>query len=105
MKKKIIYTLLILLSFGVEVYAQKTKSAESPKSETQTEKPKVPTPTDRARRFLLRYVNMMDTTNMQSLKDKIFKGFGDVAKIDTTNWIAQYYAGYTLALNAIEKRT
>jgi hypothetical protein len=104
MKKKIIYSLLILLTFGFEVNAQKAKSTESPKSETQTEKPKVPTPTDRARRFLLRYVNMMDTTKMQSLKDKFSQGFGDVAKVDTMNWIAQYYAGYTLALNAIEKQ-
>lgn len=75
--------LLLLILAGPSLFAQPAKAPSGPQS-----------PTEKTRRFLVRYMNYMDTTSTDDSKDKILKGIEMVANTAKTDWISQYQAAY-----------
>jgi hypothetical protein len=65
--------------------------------------PKKSDSSDRFKKFLKRNVDMLDTLKSQSAKDRLHIAFGTVAKQDSLNWIAQYYAAFSLATSSLTR--
>ncbi len=89
--KKIIYstiTALLLISATTNVLAQSEKQA----------------PTEKTRRFLLRYVSFMDTASSAESKMTLLKGIEMVANSAKSDWISQYYAAFQNAIIGVEKK-
>lgn len=61
-------------------------------------------PTEKTRRFLVRYMNYMDTTSTDDSKEKILKGIEMVANTAKSDWISQYQAAYYNILMAESHR-
>lgn len=80
--RKNIITLLVLLC-GHHLIAQPITAPTGPQS-----------PAEKTRRFLVRYMNYLDTTSTADSKDKILKGIEMVANTAKTDWISQYQAAY-----------
>jgi tetratricopeptide (TPR) repeat protein len=82
MKK--IAAVFILMSMATGVFAQ------APKQELKRP-PMSPSIVNRA---LVRYVSVWDTCTSSTTRAKIYEGFDRLAKANSTNYLAQYYAGY-----------
>ena len=88
--KKIIYsiiTTLLIVGTYQEVAAQAGNNV----------------PTEKTRRFLLRYVASMDTSSYET-KLNLLRGIEMVAKASNTDWISQYHASFQNAVLSIEKK-
>lgn len=57
-------------------------------------------PTDKTRRFLIRYIASFDTAQSDYVRGKIIKGTEMVAGTAKTDWISQYHAAYCNAITA-----
>lgn len=89
--KKIIYSLitaLLLVGTYQEVSAQADKNV----------------PTEKTRRFLVRYVNSMDTASTFETKANLLRGIEMVAKASKSDWISQYHASFFNAVLSTEKK-
>jgi tetratricopeptide (TPR) repeat protein len=100
--------LLIIISFAIlnsaaiaQSQTKRGSSSNNSKSNGESKTYVKPTRIERARKFLVRYVAVYDTSKNEQARKAAFLGFINVANADTTNWIAQYYAGYCLSLNAL----
>ena len=82
MKK--IAAVFILISMATGVFAQ------APKQELN----RPPMNQNIVNRALVRYVSVWDTCTSSTTRAKIYEGFDRLAKADSTNYLAQYYAGY-----------
>lgn len=82
MKK--IAVVFILISIATGVFAQ------APKQELK----RPPVSQNNVKRALDRYVHVWDTCSNSSVRAKIYESFDRLAKADSTNYLAQYYAGY-----------
>ena len=82
MKK--IAAVFILISIVTGVFAQ------APKQELK----RPPISQNNVKRALDRYVHVWDTCSNSGVRAKIYEGFDRLAKADSTNYFAQYYAGY-----------
>ncbi len=80
--RKNVIALLVLLC-GHNLVAQPITAPTGPQS-----------PAEKTRRFLVRYMNYLDTTSTADSKDKILKGIEMVANTAKTDWISQYQAAY-----------
>jgi hypothetical protein len=60
--------------------------------------------TEKTRRFLLRYVNSMDTSSLPETKTALLKGIEMVANASKSDWISQYHAAFQNAVLGIEKK-
>lgn len=109
MKAKLLSIIIPFVILNCTAIAQsQTKSENLPSSSNSNGESKSyvkPTRIERARKFLIRYVATYDTAKNEQSRKAAFLGFINVANADTTNWIAQYYAGYSLSLNALYKET
>ena len=76
--------LIILLFITAGVYAQ------APKQELK----RPPISQNNVKRALDRYVHVWDTCSNSTLRAKIYESFDRLAAADSTNYLAQYYAGY-----------
>ena len=74
----------ILMSMATGVFAQ------APKQELK----RPPMNQNIVNRALVRYVSVWDTCTSSTTRAKIYEGFDRLAKADSTNYFAQYYAGY-----------
>lgn len=99
--KKIIYSLitaLLLVGTYQEVSAQADKQQEvSARADKNV-------PTEKTRRFLVRYVNSMDTTSSFETKANLLRGIEMVAKASKSDWISQYHASFFNAILSTEKK-
>lgn len=82
MKKLIVVFALMILSTWL--------FAQAPKQELK----RPPVSQNNIRRALDRYVHVWDTCSNGSVRAKIYESFARLAKADSTNYLAQYYAGY-----------
>lgn len=80
---------ILLLLCCQQLFAQPIKAPTGPQ-----------TPTEKTRRFLVRYMNYMDTTTTEDSKVKILMGIQMVANTAKSDWISQYQAGYYNILTA-----
>ena len=89
--KKIIYSLITALLL-VGTYQEVAAQAENN------------VPTEKTRRFLLRYVSFMDTASTTESKTTLLKGIEMVANSSKSDWVSQYHASFQNALLSIEKK-
>lgn len=61
-------------------------------------------PTEKTRRFLLRYISFMDTAVTPESKATLLKGIEIVANSSKSDWISQYHAAFQNAVIGIEKK-
>lgn len=61
-------------------------------------------PTEKTRRFLLRYVSFMDTASTPASKATLLKGIETVANSSKSDWISQYHAAFQNAVLGVEKK-
>lgn len=61
-------------------------------------------PTEKTRRFLLRYLGSLDSASTPESKETILKGIEMVANASKTDWISQYHAAFQNAIIASEKK-
>lgn len=61
-------------------------------------------PTEKTRRFLLRYVSFMDTASTPESKATLLKGIETVANSSKSDWISQYHAAFQNAMLGIDKK-
>lgn len=62
--------------------------------------PGASSPTEKTRRFLVRYIASFDTAQSDYVRGKIIKGTEMVAGTAKTDWISQYHAAYCNAITA-----
>ncbi|MBK9636476.1 MAG: hypothetical protein IPO63_01140 [Bacteroidetes bacterium] len=89
--KKIIYsiiTALLLVGTYQEVAAQAGNNV----------------PSEKTRRFLLRYISFMDTATTAETKANLLKGIEMVANSSKSDWVSQYHASFQNAVLSIEKK-
>lgn len=89
--KKIIYsiiTALLLVGTFQEVAAQTDSNV----------------PSEKTRRFLLRYISFMDTASTPETKVNLLKGIEMVASSSKSDWISQYHASFQNAVLSNEKK-
>lgn len=89
--KKIIYSLitaLLLVGTYQNVAAQADKNV----------------PTEKTRRFLLRYLSFMDTASTPESKGTLLKGIEIVANSSKSDWVSQYHASFQNAVLSTEKK-
>ena len=89
--KKIIYSLitaLLLVGTYQEVAAQAGKDV----------------PTEKTRRFLVRYLGSLDTAKTYETKANLLRGIEMVANASKSDWISQYHASFQNAVLSIEKK-
>jgi len=60
-------------------------------------------PTEKTRRFLLRYISYMDTTTSIASKEALLKGIEMVATSSKADWISQYHASFQNAIIGASK--
>lgn len=89
--KKIIYSIITTL-FIVGTYQEIAAQAGNN------------VPTEKTRRFLVRYVNSMDTARTYETKANLLKGIEMVANASKSDWISQYHAAFQNAVLAVEKK-
>lgn len=82
MKKFAGLIILLFITAGV--------NAQAPKQELK----RPPISQNNVKRALDRYVHVWDTCSNSNLRAKIYESFDRLAAADTTNDVAQYYAGY-----------
>ena len=88
---KIIYSLitaLLLVGTYQEVAAQAGKDV----------------PTEKTRRFLVRYLGSLDTAKTYETKANLLRGIEMVANASKSDWISQYHASFQNAVLSIEKK-
>lgn len=61
-------------------------------------------PTEKTRRFLLRYLSFIDTTSTPESKATLIKGIEIVANSSKSDWISQYHAAFQNAVLGVEKK-
>lgn len=89
--KKIIYSLitaLLLVGTYQEVAAQAGNNV----------------PSEKTRRFLLRYISFMDTASTPESKETLLKGIEMVANSSKSDWISQYHASFQNAIIGVDKK-
>ncbi len=89
--KKIIYSLitaLLLVGTYQEVAAQTGNNV----------------PSEKTRRFLLRYISFMDTASTPESKETLLKGIEMVANSSKSDWISQYHASFQNAIIGVDKK-
>lgn len=59
---------------------------------------------EKTRRFLIRYLNMMDTADTYVEKERVLKGIEMVADATVSDWISQYHAAFYNAVMAMENK-
>ncbi len=91
---KSIFLIGILICSAPGVQAQTVGSKPMAAGEPQSP--------EKTRRFLIRYINMMDTADTWAEKEKVLKGIEMVANRTTTDWISQYHAAFFNAVLAME---
>ena len=82
MKKLAGLIILLFITAGV--------NAQAPKQELK----RPPISQNNVKRALDRYVHVWDTCSNSTLRAKIYESFDRLAAADSTNYLAQYYAGY-----------
>lgn len=95
--KNLITSLFITCTLFIctdQVQAQTTKTSKPVSQQT---------PTEKTRRFLLRYVAFADTASSEEGRDKIIKGIEMVANTAMDDWFSQYYAAFYNAISASRK--
>ncbi|MFN8154811.1 MAG: hypothetical protein U0Y08_11015 [Bacteroidia bacterium] len=93
---KSIFMTGVLMFCALNIQAQKTESKPRAASEPQSAL--------KTRRFLVNYLNVMDTCKTWEDKSRTLKGIEMVADATFSDWISQYHAAFFNAVLAMENK-
>lgn len=87
---RLCFVVFFISLFSIEALSQKSNN------------PPPPSTPEKTRRFLVRYLNYMDTAPSFETRVQILKGIEIVANAVKTDWISQYHASYYNAVCSME---